>query len=357
VVTGMALGWLSWRQRTKPKVKQGSTAKAARPQYPGSGSGDMGLRSVSGSSGSTISSPDYQSAGSNKILQILLGSEHLHDKRLPYESLVFDRVLSKGASGEVWVCSYSGRQVAAKRLLPRKKHKADSVQAFAEEIELSASLEHPHVVGFIGVAWNSLNNLAMVLEYLPMGSLQMCLDKNAASLSWARDKIYMAIGVAQALAYLHDRCPPLIHRDLKSSNILLTDKLEPKLIDFGISRDLVDLTMTGGVGTPYWTAPEVLEGKHYTEQADMYSLGVVLSELDTGKVPYWDAVTKDGVKLKPFQILQDVMTGTLSPTFADDCPPRIRRLGAACLSLDPLERPSAHELVKELEGRNSETEG
>uniref|UniRef100_H3G576 Protein kinase domain-containing protein n=1 Tax=Phytophthora ramorum TaxID=164328 RepID=H3G576_PHYRM len=90
----------------------------------------------------------------------------------------------------------------------------------------------------------------------------------------------------QALGYLHACTPPVIHRDLKSNNVLLTDKLEPKVIDFGVSRGLVDLTMTAGVGTPYWTAPEILEGKRYTEKADIYSFGVVLSELDTGKIPY-----------------------------------------------------------------------
>jgi mitogen-activated protein kinase kinase kinase 7 len=145
--------------------------------------------------------------------------------------------------------------VAAKRLLQTKDQKAEHVQAFAQEIELGASLVHPNIVEFIGVAWNSLNNLVMVLEFFPMGNLQSYLHKNADLLSWARDKIHMAIGVAQALEFLHARSPPLLHRDLKSNNILLSDELEPKLIDFGVTRDIVDLTMTAGVGTPYWTAP------------------------------------------------------------------------------------------------------
>ncbi|KAL4094867.1 hypothetical protein PRIC1_010518 [Phytophthora ramorum] len=160
--------------------------------------------------GVSISSLDYESAGSSKALQILLGSDHLHGKRIPYELLVFENALSKGASGE---------------------------------------------------------------------------------------------------------------------------------------------TMTGGIGTPYWIAPEVLEGEHYTEQADIYSFGVVLSELDTGKIPYHDAVTEDGTKLKPFRILNEVMSGTLRPSFAGDCPARIQRISTACLSLDPSSRPTAQELVDELEGR------
>jgi mitogen-activated protein kinase kinase kinase 7 len=116
------------------------------------------------------------------------------------------------------------------------------------------------------------------------------------------------------------------------------------------SRDTVDLTMTAGVGTPYWTALEILEGKRYTEQADVYSFGVVLTELDTGRIPYADAVTKDGVKLKPFQILNSVMTDQLRPSFSKGCPPRIQRVGMACLAHLPASRPTAQQLVREPEG-------
>ncbi|KAE9351313.1 hypothetical protein PF008_g6000 [Phytophthora fragariae] len=108
--------------------------------------------------------------------------------------------------------------------------------------------------------------------------------------------------------------------------------------------------MTAGVGTPYWTAPEILEGKRYTEQADIYSFGVVLTELDTCKIPYSNAATEGGGLPKPFQILQDVMAGKLRPSFSNDCPPRVRRIGLRCLSLDPSARPTARELVQELEG-------
>ncbi|EEY57456.1 protein kinase [Phytophthora infestans T30-4] len=83
--------------------------------------------------------------------------------------------------------------------------------------------------------------------------------------------------------------------------------------------------MTAGVGTPYWIAPEILEGKRYTEQADIYSFGVVLSELDTCKMPFSDVVTAEGKKPKPVQILHWVLDGRLSPTFSDKCPSRLER--------------------------------
>ncbi|KAK1946288.1 putative transposase [Phytophthora citrophthora] len=93
---------------------------------------------------------------------------------------------------------------------------------------------------------------------------------------------------------------------------------------------------------------EVLEGKRYSEQADIYSFGVVLSELDTGKAPYCDAVTEHGGMPKPFYILQDVMAGRLRPTFSQDCPLRIKSLGLACLALDATRRPTAEKLVQML---------
>ncbi|KAG6951290.1 hypothetical protein JG688_00013784 [Phytophthora aleatoria] len=231
--------------------------------------------------------------------------EFLVGKRLSYDSIIFKRPLSKGANGEVWQCDYQNEEVAVKRLLQHQNHHADEVEEFAQEIELSASLKHPNIVEFIGVAWSSLNNLVMALEYFPMGDLQSYLQRNGDLMSWPRDKIHIAVGTATALQYLHSRTPPLIHRDLKSKNILLTRTLEAKLIDFGVSRARQEYSMTAGVGTPYWTAPEILEGKRYTEQADLYSFGVVLSELDTCKLPYHDALTPDGNKPKPVQILAD----------------------------------------------------
>ncbi|KAK1946287.1 putative serine/threonine-protein kinase drkA [Phytophthora citrophthora] len=297
---------------------------------------------------SSNSASDFDS-GSNSTLHILLKSEFLVGKRIPFDSLELKRSLSKGACGEVWLGEFQGQQVAVKRLLQAKTHRADEVEEFAQEIELSASLIHPNIVTFIGVAWNSLNNLVMALEFFPTGDLQAFLAKNSDLLTWSRDKIGIALGVSRALEYLHSRSPPLIHRDLKSKNVLLTNQLEAKLIDFGVSRIRQEHSMTAGVGTPYWTAPEVLEGKIYTEQADLYSFGVVLSELDTGKLPYHDALASDGKKLKPFQILTDVMAGMLRPSFSRDCPPCIRRIGVACCQHDPSRRPTAAQVVAMLQ--------
>ncbi|KAL3660816.1 hypothetical protein V7S43_014218 [Phytophthora oleae] len=297
--------------------------------------------------------PSYDgefSSDSNQSMRILLSSKHLQGKRIPFDSLTFERALSKGVNGEVWLGRHQGQNVAIKRLLQTNTHHADEVEEFAREIELSASLSHPNIISFIGVAWSTLDNLVMVLDFFPTGDLQSYLKKNAEAMSWAKDKIHIAAGIGRAVVYLHTRSPPIIHRDLKSKNVLLTNDLEAKLIDFGVSRGLAENTMTAGVGTPYWTAPEILQGGRYTEQADIYSFGVILSELDTGKFPYHDVLRPDGKKPRPFQIMEDVMTGKLRPSFSEDCPPRISRISTACCQHDPARRPTASQVVRILNG-------
>lgn len=87
----------------------------------------------------------------------------------------------------------------------------------------------------------------------------------------------MALGAASAISYLHARQPiPIIHRDIKAKNIVLNERLQPKLIDFGVGRYHEDITMTGEVGSPYWIAPEVLRGSRYTEHADIYRMSTYL---------------------------------------------------------------------------------
>jgi len=118
----------------------------------------------------------------------------------------------------------------------------------------------------------------------------------------------IALEVALGMHYLHSLNPPLVHRDLKSANILIDKNWHAKITDFGISRQLVPTTMTHRVGTTRWTAPEVLSygENRYTNKADVYSYGIVLYELVTKRTPFddmaWDykveIATMDGIRPK-----------------------------------------------------------
>ncbi|KAJ0389125.1 hypothetical protein P43SY_010627 [Pythium insidiosum] len=124
------------------------------------------------------------------------------------------------------------------------------------------------------------------------------------------DKVKIALHVAHALTYLHSLQPVIVHRDLKSKNILLTSDYDAKVTDFGVSRERADSTMTAGVGSSLWMAPEVMLGERYDERADVFSFGVVLSELDTHMLPYAQAKeTGTNRKLPETAVLQMVSLG------------------------------------------------
>lgn len=112
----------------------------------------------------------------------------------------------------------------------------------------------------------------------------------------------------------------MIHRDLKSRNILLSGTHEAKLIDFGISRERLDRTMTAGVGTSLWMAPEVMTGEKYDDKADVFSFGVVLSELDSHTLPYTqvkqEMLNTHGRQITDATLLQRVAMGTVAVEFS-----------------------------------------
>ncbi|KDO19726.1 TKL protein kinase [Saprolegnia parasitica CBS 223.65] len=324
----VALGaWCCIRRRRKPTTTHGDfTAYRSNPPR-----------------GATSSPPtSYQPiTTASHTLNEFQRDPSLSQKRLPYSSVVCSRLLSKGAFGEVWLGSFNGQVVAVKRLLDSKRTSEAEIEAFADEIRLMASFTHPNIVRFVGFAWDSLQNLCAVTEYMPQGDLHTYLQSHL-QLQWRRhEKIKIALGIAHALAYLHSLSPAIIHRDLKSKNVLMAAGCEAKLSDFGISRErTLDETMTAGVGTIFWTAPEVLLGEHYSEMADIYSFGVVLCEIDTREAPY------PNMKAVPqVTMVHRITNEGLRPAFSEACPAQLQTIASRCLDADPTMRPSARELV------------
>ena len=151
------------------------------------------------------------------------------------------------------------------------------------------SLRHPNVVMFMG-ACTKFPNLAIVLEYCANKSLWSVLQNEKIPLNW-EDKKRLSLEIARGINYLHCSPTPVIHRDLKSLNILIDESYRAKIGDFGWTR-LKGEKMTKKIGTFQWMAPEVITGDKYTEKADVFSFGIILWEIASRQPPYKRALTR-----------------------------------------------------------------
>jgi hypothetical protein len=265
--------------------------------------------------------------------------------RIQTHEVTLQRALAHGGFGAVYLATYQMQDVVVKKILPEKASDDRCLQAFIDEIKLNATLSHPKIVRFIGVSWNTLADIAVLMEFMPNGDLDGLLKSigrnptNPDAFGWFSgdqlpSKSAIALDILDAVVYLHSFSSPIIHRDLKAKNVLLGHNYTAKLSDFGVSREWqVDATMTAGIGTMAWIAPEVLRGERYTEKADMYSFGVILTELATCAKPF-EGISNALIVLK-------VTSGEHRPEMGDDCPDDIRELGMRCLSYDAGDRPSA----------------
>ncbi|GMF10520.1 unnamed protein product [Phytophthora lilii] len=246
------------------------------------------------------------------------------EARIPIEKLRVQQLINRGGFGEVFLGTYRGRAVAVKRLLPDRRKNMREVEAFIVEIKIMLSMDHPRIVGCLGVAWESWTDISAVTEYMEGGDLRTVLERFEQEEHRAHgfddDKLKIALHVAEGLTYLH-----------------------------GMDPTSADITMTAGVGTSLWMAPEVMIGDRYNEKADMFSFGVVLGELDCQQLPYSHAKEPGtGRKLPGTAILQMVAAGQLRLEISQSTPAGIYDLVMACTSLTPSDRPTAAEAFERL---------
>ncbi|GLE05369.1 hypothetical protein PINS_up014382 [Pythium insidiosum] len=263
------------------------------------------------------------------------------------KELALGRELSRGAFGEVYRGTFRGELVAVKRLTPDRRADINQLLGFLSEAKLMAAMQHERIISFVGVAWKTPLEVHVVTEFMDGGDVRALLRRYKAeghANGYDAAKLRIAVHVLEALTYLHSLQPQVLHRDLKSRNILLTSTLEAKLIDFGVSRERGEQTLTIGVGTLRWMAPEVMQDGHYGQSADLFSFGIVLSELDTHELPYSVA----GRPLNDAQIIAQVSMGTLKANFTEHADAEVVQLARDCMTYEPSERPTAVEALLRL---------
>ncbi|KAL8482643.1 hypothetical protein ACS0TY_025619 [Phlomoides rotata] len=195
-------------------------------------------------------------------------------------------ILGEGGFGCVYLGKLEGNScVAVKKLFGGN---VDSIREFQTEVELLSKIQHPNIITLVGYSIHAETRL-LVYQLMQNGSLETQLHgpSRGSALTWHL-RMKIALDIARGLEYLHDHCrPPVIHRDLKSSNILLDSNFNAKLSDFGLAildgtQNKTHIKLSGTLG---YVAPEYLLDGKLTDKSDVYAFGVVLLELLLGRRP------------------------------------------------------------------------
>lgn len=245
---------------------------------------------------------------------------------------------------------------AVKRL---NRGSAEQDRGFERELEAMGDIKHRNVVVLHGYYTAPHYNL-LIYDLMPNGSLDTFLHGNSPDkvLDWpSRYKI--AVGAARGLAYLHHDCiPHIIHRDIKSSNILLDENMEAQVSDFGLATLMEpDKTHVSTLvaGTFGYLAPEYFDTGRATVKGDVYSYGVVLLELLTGRRPNDETFIEEGTKLvKWVQVVvqekrEEYVIDNVLKNYPSEEINAVFGIALMCLQSDPTRRPTMAEVVKMLE--------
>ncbi|CAI5950061.1 unnamed protein product [Closterium sp. NIES-65] len=195
-----------------------------------------------------------------------------------------------GSFGTVYRAEWAGCDVAVKVLINQDMQEEQLLE-FKREVVIMRRLRHPNIVLFMG-AVTKPPHLSILTEFLSRGSLFRLLHRPGAKETLKEDRrIRMAMDIARGINYLHHCTPMIVHRDLKTPNLLVDKNFTVKVCDFGLSRNKNStfLSSKSGAGTPEWMAPEVLRNEPSNEKSDVYSFGVILWELVTLLQP-WDGM-------------------------------------------------------------------
>uniref|UniRef100_A0A8C2SGQ3 Tyrosine-protein kinase n=1 Tax=Capra hircus TaxID=9925 RepID=A0A8C2SGQ3_CAPHI len=263
---------------------------------------------------------------------------------IPRESLRLEVKLGQGCFGEVWMGTWNGTtRVAIKTLKPGTM----SPEAFLQEAQVMKKLRHEKLVQLYAVV--SEEPIYIVTEYMSKGSLLDFLKGETGKYLRLPQLVDMAAQIASGMAYVERM--NYVHRDLRAANILVGESLVCKVADFGLARLIEDNEYTARQGAKFpikWTAPEAALYGRFTIKSDVWSFGILLTELTTkGRVPYPGMVNRE--------VLDQVERGYRMPC-PPECPESLHDLMCQCWRKDPEERPTFEYLQAFLEDYFTSTE-
>ncbi|GAB2282343.1 serine threonine-protein kinase [Dionaea muscipula] len=277
-------------------------------------------------------------------------------------------VIARGTYGTVYKGAYDGQDVAVKVLdwgeegVNTAAEIAAIRASFKQEVSVWHKLEHPNVTKFIGASMGTSNLKAptnnnntpsrnessfpseaccVIVEYLPAGTLKNYLFRNRKRKLAIKVVIQLALDLSRGLSYLHKQ--KIVHRDVKSENMLLDSQRNLKIADFGVARVEAQnpRDMTGETGTLGYMAPEVLDGKPYNRKCDVYSFGICLWEIYCCDMPY--------PNLSFAELSVAVVRQNVRPEIPRCCPSSLASIMKKCWDANPDKRPDMDEVVKLLE--------
>ncbi|KAH6558004.1 hypothetical protein KP509_1Z082600 [Ceratopteris richardii] len=231
----------------------------------------------------------------------------------------------------------------------------------AIKVDLLSRVHHRNLVDLIG--YSNEDNLILVYEFMPSGSLFDCLHgprSKSSPLSW-ETRLRIMIDAAQGLHYLHEGCKPeIIHRDIKSSNILMNDKMEAKLADFGISRNKLmnatEAAPTMVMGSKGYVDPEYITSLKLTEKVDVYSFGVVLFEVVCGRQStFYTLPTRQETRIVDWAkssilrgMIDEIVDPSLGGHYDVDLVWKVLEVALACVEMPSSKRPSMNQVCQDL---------
>ncbi|XP_059306272.1 LRR receptor-like serine/threonine-protein kinase FEI 1 [Lycium ferocissimum] len=307
----------------------------------------------------------YKKLGKNdgRVLEVDVGAVMFHGD-LPYssediikklEALNEEHIIGSGGFGTVYKLAMDDGNVFALKRINKINEGFD--RFFERELEILGSIKHRYLVNLRGYC-NCPTSKLLMYDFLSGGSLDEVLHERSEQLDWdARLTIIME--AAKGLAYLHHDCSPrIIHRDIKSSNILLDGNFEARVSDFGLAKLLEDEEShitTIVAGTFGYLAPEYMQSGRATEKTDVYSFGVLVLEVASGKRPTDASFIEKGLNIVGW--LNYLATESRQREIVDPHCERVQMesldallsVATQCVSSNPEERPTMHRVVQILE--------